>query len=226
MKISPKIEESWLEVVKDEFEKQYFKNIKQKIIDDIKSGITIYPETKNIFNAFEKTHFNDVRVVIIWQDPYHGEWQAQWFCFSVPKWINLPPSLKNIYKELERSLWIKPSNSWDLTCWTQQWVLLLNAVLTVQQWKPASHANIWWENFTNAVIKTISDKKSWVIFLLWGAFAQWKKSLIDSSKHIILETTHPSPFSAHKWFIWSDCFKQTNEILKKNNQKEIDWKIK
>ncbi len=220
MQITPKIEESWLKHLNSEFEKPYFKNIKQKIIDDIKAWITIYPETKNIFKAFDKTPFNKVKVVILGQDPYHGPWQAQWFCFSVPNWVKCPPSLKNIYKEI----WIDSSNG-DLTTWTQQWVFLLNAILTVQAWNPASHSKIWWEQFTDAVIKTISDEKDWVIFLLWWAFAQSKKALIDTNKHFVLETTHPSPFSAHRGFLWSDCFKKTNEILKQNWEKEIDWSI-
>jgi uracil-DNA glycosylase len=180
---------------------------------------------ENIFKAFEKTPFDKVKVVILWQDPYHWKWQAQWFCFSVPEWITQPPSLKNIYKELNNSLWLNIPKSWDLTSWTEQWVFLLNAILTVQAWNPASHAKIWWENFTDNVIKTISDKKDWVVFLLWWAFAQSKKNLIDIKKHYILETTHPSPFSAYRWFLWSNCFKKTNEILKQNWKKEINWKI-
>jgi len=225
MEIKPKIEESWFNELKDEFEKDYFKNIKQRIIDDKNAWIIIYPKMEDIYKAFEKTPFNKVKVVILWQDPYHGKWQAQGFCFSVPDWIKQPPSLKNIYKELNSSLWLKTPNSWDLTPWTEQWVFLLNAVLTVQSWNPTSHAKIGWEIFTDYVIKTISDKKMWVIFLLWWAFAQSKKKLIDTSKHFILETTHPSPFSAHKWFIWSNCFKTTNEILKKNWKDEINWQI-
>ena len=221
----PEIEKSWLKVLDKELEKPYFKDIEKKINDYINAWIIIYPKLENIFNAFEKTHFNDIKVVILWQDPYHGEWQAQGFCFSVPDWMKLPPSLKNIYKELNNSLWLDVSKSWDLTAWTKQWVFLLNAILTVQAGNPASHAKIWWETFTNEVIKTISDGKEWIIFLLWWAFAQSKKRLIDTSKHYVLETTHPSPFSAYRWFLWSDCFKQTNEILKKNWKKEINWQI-
>ena len=215
------MENSWLKHLKNEFKKPYFEDIKQKITDDIKSWITIYPETKNIFNAFEKTPFNKIKVVIIGQDPYHGPWQAQGFCFSVPEWIKLPPSLRNIYKEL----WIDSKNG-DLTPWTKQWVFLLNAILTVQAWNPASHAKIGWEKFTNEVITTISNQKKGIVFLLWWAFAQSKKALIDTKKHFILETTHPSPFSAYRWFLWSDCFKKTKKILKKNWKKEIDWKVK
>lgn len=218
MNIIPKMETSWDKALKDEFKKEYFKEIEQQISDDIKNWITIYPETQNVFKAFEKTTFDNVKVVILWQDPYHGEWQAQGFCFSVPEWTKLPPSLRNIYKEL----W-EESKNWNLTPWTEQWVFLLNAILTVQKWTPASHAKIWWEQFTDTVIKTISDKKEWVIFLLWWAFAQSKEKLIDSNKHHILKTTHPSPFSAYRWFLWSNCFIETNKILKKNSKKEIDW---
>lgn len=220
MEINPKIEGNWKNILKSEFEKPYFKNIKQKLIDDIKSWITLYPKMENIFAAFEKTPFEEIKVVILWQDPYHGPWQAQWFCFSVPKWIKLPPSLKNIYKEL----WIQSEN-WDLTPWTQQWVFLLNAIFTVQAWNPASHAKIGWEQFSDAVITNLSDKKEWIVFLLWWAFAQSKKKLIDTSKHFVLETTHPSPFSAYKWFLGSGCFSKTNEILKREWKKEINWEI-
>lgn len=218
MKIIPKIKSNWNKELKNEIQKAYFKKIEQKLKDDIKNWITIFPETKNIFAAFEKTPFDKVKVVIIWQDPYHWKSQAQGFCFSVPEWIKLPPSLRNIYKEL----W-EESKNWDLTPWTEQWIFLLNSILTVQAWNPASHAKIWWEQFTNEVIKTISDKKEWIIFLLWWAFAQGKKKLIDTDKHYVLETTHPSPFSAYRWFLWSNCFKETNKILKKIWKKEINW---
>jgi uracil-DNA glycosylase len=221
MKKIPKIEKSWEKVLRSELKEPYFNEIEKMLEKDEKSWITIYPKKENIFKAFKKTPFEKVRIVILWQDPYHGEWQAQGFCFSVPEWTKLPPSLKNIYKEL----WEENIN-WDLTSWTEQGVFLLNAILTVQASKPASHAKIGWEKFTNTVIKTISDEKEWVIFLLWWAFAQSKEKLIDSSKHIILETTHPSPFSAYRWFLWSNCFKDVNSILKERWEDEIDWKIK
>lgn len=225
MKISETLSTKWLEIIKQEQEKEYYKDIKKKIAEDISSWITIYPPLDMVFNAFEKTSFGDLKVVILWQDPYHWPGQAQGFCFSVPKWTKLPPSLKNIYKEIETSLWIKNSTSWDLTPWTKQWVFLLNAILTVQAWNPASHSKIGWEKFTNEIIKTISDEKDNVIFLLWWAFAQSKKSLIDTQKHIVLESSHPSPFSAHRWFLWNNHFKKVNEILNKRWEKEIDWKI-
>lgn len=225
MKLENYIKNDWKDIIEKEFGKEYFSWIKAEIQKDLDSSITIYPPLNMVFNAFEKTNFKDLKVVILWQDPYHWAWQAQGFCFSVPEWTKLPPSLKNIYKEIEASLWIKNSTSWDLTPWTKQWVFLLNAILTVQAWNPASHSKIGWEKFTNQIIKTISDEKENVIFLLWWAFAQGKKALIDTKKHIVLESPHPSPFSAHRWFLWNNHFKKVNEILLERWEKEIDWKI-
>ncbi|MDD2871832.1 MAG: uracil-DNA glycosylase [Candidatus Gracilibacteria bacterium] len=225
MNKNPNIDESWYNVLKNEFEKPYYKNINQKIEADINSGITLYPKTENIFQAFNKTPFNKLKVVILGQDPYHGEGQAQGFCFSVPDNMKQPPSLKNIYKELNRSLGLDIPKSGDLTPWTKQGVFLLNAILTVQAGNPASHAKIGWENFTDHVIKTISDEKQGIVFMLWGAFAQSKKKLIDTKKHFVLETTHPSPFSAHRGFLGSNCFKETNELLIKNGKIPINWQI-
>lgn len=225
MKINENISQKWLEIIQKEKNKEYFKNIEKKINEDIKSWITIYPPIENIFNAFEKTAFEDIKVVILWQDPYHGPGQAQWFCFSVPEWMKLPPSLKNIYKEINNSLQIDNKNNGDLTSWTKEWVFLLNAILTVQAWNPASHSKIGWEKFSDEIIKIISLEHEKVIFLLWWAFAISKKSLIDTNKHIVLESPHPSPFSAHRWFLWNNHFKKTNEILKSWWKKEIDWKV-
>lgn len=225
MKLQNSLSPEWLEILTPEMQKPYFQDIKKKLVDDINAGITIYPSLDNIFNAFVKTPFKDLRVVILWQDPYHWPNQAQWFCFSVQNGVKLPPSLQNIYKEIEDSLWIKNWNSGDLTPWTKQWVFLLNSALTVQAWKPMSHSQIGWETFTDYVIKSISDKKLWVIFLLWGSFAQSKKYLIDESKHIILETTHPSPFSAYRWFLGCWHFKKVNEILEEREEEKIDWKV-
>ncbi len=218
-----KLPDSWLNVLKWEFEKDYMKNIKKFLVKEIEEWKTIYPHPKNIFKAFEKTPFDKIKVVIIGQDPYHWAGQAQGFCFSVPEGIKLPPSLKNIYKELHNSLWIKPAKSWDLSHWAEEWVFLINTILTVEAWKPTSHSKIWWEIFTDEVIKKISEKKENIIFLLWWAFAQSKEKLIDTKKHFILKTTHPSPFSAHRWFLWSNCFSDTNKILKKLWKTEINW---
>lgn len=218
MKVIPKIKNDWENILKEEFKKEYFKEIEQKLEKDYNSWITVFPKKENIFKAFEKTTFNNIKIVIIWQDPYHGEWQAQGFCFSVPEWIKLPPSLRNIYKELNET-----SKNWDLTSWTEQGVFLLNTILTVQKGTPASHSKIWWEQFTDEVIKIISEKKEWIIFLLWWAFAQGKKKLINESKHTILETSHPSPFSAYRWFLWSNCFLKVNKLLKEEWKREINW---
>lgn len=225
MKLSENISKDWLEIIETEIKKPYFQEINTKINDDLNAWITIFPPLNMIFNAFEKTPLKDIKVVILWQDPYHGNGQAQGFCFSVSEWTKLPPSLKNIYKEINNSLQIDNKNNGDLTTWTKQWVFLLNAILTVQAWNPASHSKIGWEKFTNEIIKNISEKQEKVVFLLWWAFAISKKSLIDTNKHIVLESPHPSPFSAHRWFLWNNHFKKTNEILKSWWKKEIDWKI-
>jgi len=225
MKLSENISKDWLEIIETETKKSYFDEINTKINDDLNAWITIYPPINMVFNAFEKTPFENIKVVILWQDPYHWDGQAQGFCFSVPEWTKLPPSLKNIYKEINNSLQIDNKNNGDLTPWTKQWVFLLNAILTVQAWNPASHSKIGWEKFTNEIIKKISEKQDKIVFLLWWAFAISKKSLIDTNKHIVLESPHPSPFSAHRWFLWNNHFKKTNEILKNWWKKEIDWKI-
>ena len=189
-----KMDSSWLEVLKDEFEKDYFKDIKKQIVADIESWTIIYPNPKNIFNAFNYTPFDKVEVVLLWQDPYHWPNQAHGLCFSVEDSVKLPPSLKNIFKELKEDIWATIPQSWNLEKWTNEWVFMLNAILTVKAWLPASHSKIWWETFTDKVIKTISDKKEWVIFILWGNFAKNKKSLIDTTKHFVIESPHPSHF--------------------------------
>lgn len=225
MQINPKIENSWFEVLKWEFEKDYFKEIKQKLIDDANAWIKIFPPFPLIFNAFEKTPFDKLKVVILWQDPYHWENEAHWLSFSVLEWVKTPPSLRNIFKEIKSDLEIDIIWKTNLEKWTKQWVLLLNAVLTVQADKPASHSKIWWENFTDATIKNISDKKEWIIFILWWNFAKSKKNLIDTKKHFIIESAHPSPFSANNWFFWSRPFSKTNEILQKNWKNPINWAL-
>lgn len=219
------IPKTWIEILWDEFKKEYFKEIKKQIELDLNIWITIYPSFSNIFSAFEITNFEDIKVVILWQDPYHWENQANWLCFSVQEWQKLPPSLKNIFKELNSDLWFAIPKNWNLEKWAKSWVFLLNSILTVKAWNPASHSKIWWEIFTDKVIETISNKKSWIIFILWWNFAKNKKWLIDTSKHFIIEATHPSPFSAYNWFFWSKPFSKTNEILKKLWKKEIEWNL-
>ena len=223
---SLKIESNWKNILSEELNKEYFKNILIYLKKELNKWKIIYPSINKIFNALNYTPFDNIKVVIIWQDPYHWVWQAHWLSFSVPDWITPPPSLKNIYKEIDNNLWIKINkDSWNLKKWALEWVLLLNAILSVEAWKPASHSKIWWETFTDNIIKTISSKKEWIIFILWWNFAKSKKSIIDTKKHYILEASHPSPFSAYNWFYWCGHFRQTNEILKSLGKDEIDWSL-
>ncbi len=214
--IDPQIEDSWKKILRDEFQKPYFTEIKNHLQKEKSEWKIIYPAWNMIFNAFDKTPFDKVKVVIIWQDPYHGEWEAHGLCFSVQDGITIPPSLRNIYKEMYTDLWLTPPKSWNLTKWTQQWVFLLNATLTVRKDTPNSHKDIGWQTFTDAVIKTLSNKKQHLVFILWWAFAQQKKSLIDENKHLIISSAHPSPFSADRWFFGSKPFSRTNEYLEQN----------
>jgi len=220
------IEESWKKVLKDEFQKSYFLKIKEALINDYKKEVEIYPPAKEIFNAFNLTPFTNLKVVILGQDPYHGKGQAHGLCFSVKDEIKPPPSLKNIYKELKTAFddFEIPQHG-NLTNWAKQGVFLLNAMLTVKANQAASHQNIGWQNFTDAVIKTISEQKKGVVFMLWGNFAKKKSILIDESKHFILKAAHPSPFSAHSGFFGCKHFSKANEILKKDGKEEIDWRL-
>ena len=219
-----KIEAGWKEVLKEEFEKDYFPKIKRRIIDDKESGLTIYPPGKLIFNAFNLTAFDKVKVVIIGQDPYHGSGQAMGLCFSVPRNIARPASLLNIYKELNRDLQIPIVAHGDLTKWAQQGVLLLNAVLTVVSKSPGSHSKIGWETFTDAVISRISELNQGVVFMLWGNYAKNKKSLVDETKHFVLESAHPSPLAGNR-FYGNGHFSACNQILIKQGKEAIDWSL-
>ena len=219
------IDDSWKSLLANEFAKPYFTHIKDFFAKEKQDGYVIYPKWSDIFNAFNLTPFDKVKVVILWQDPYHGEWEAHGLCFSVQDGVRQPPSLKNIFKELQNDLWIVPPKSGNLTKWAEQWVFLLNASLTVMKDAPNSHKDIGWHTFTDAVIKHISNKKEWVIFLLRWAFAQKKKELIDTSRHFVLEAPHPSPFSVYKWFFGCKHFSKVNEILKIRGEKEIDWEL-
>ncbi len=218
------IEASWKEVLKSEFTKSYFEQIVFHLKMEKASGKIIYPQGNQIFNAFEKTPFDKVKVVILGQDPYHNPKQAMGLSFSVPDGIVSPPSLINIYKELKADIGMEIPATGNLIHWAQQGVLLLNAVLTVRANEPASHSKIGWMNFTDAVIKKISDEKKGVIFLLWGKFAQDKQILIDASKHYILKAAHPSPLSAHNGFWGCKHFSKTNELLTKQGLEPVDWK--
>ncbi|MBP5210537.1 MAG: uracil-DNA glycosylase [Bacteroidales bacterium] len=218
------IEPSWKKVLAEEFEKPYFSSLAQYLHDEKRAGKTIYPPGRLIFNAFNLTPFDKVKVVILGQDPYHGPGQAEGLSFSVPHGITAPPSLQNIYKEIEDDLGVKVNKDGSLESWAKQGVFLLNAILTVRASQPASHSKIGWETFTDAVIKAISDNKTGVVFLLWGNFARNKKELIDSSKHYILEAAHPSPL-ARGAFFGCKHFSKTNEILIKNGLEPINWTL-
>lgn len=220
-----KIESSWKEALKDEFQKSYFEQIVMSLKHEKASGKTIYPPGNLIFNAFDKTPFDKVKVVILGQDPYHGPGQAHGLCFSVQKGVKPPPSLVNIYKEMNTDLGIPIADTGDLTPWAENGVLLLNAMLTVRAGEPASHSKIGWENFTDAVIKRLSDTKEGLVFLLWGKFAQDKQILIDATKHYILKAAHPSPFSVDKGFYGCRHFSKTNEILMKQGKEPVNWQL-
>ncbi len=219
------IESSWKKLLWKEFESSYFDEIKAAILADKSAGNTIYPPRAMIFNAFNLTPINKTKVVIIGQDPYHRQGQAMGLSFSVPKGVTVPPSLKNIYKEINQDLNIPPAQHGDLTHWATQGVLLLNAILTVQAGNAGSHAKIGWQQFTDGVIRSLSDHKEGLIFLLWGNFAKSKASLIDESKHHVLKAAHPSPLARNAF---SGCahFSKVNEILRKRGKKEIDWGVK
>jgi uracil-DNA glycosylase len=220
-----KIESSWKEALKDEFQKSYFEQIVMSLKHEKASGKIIYPPGNLIFNAFDKTPFDKVKVVILGQDPYHGPGQAHGLCFSVQKGVKPPPSLVNIYKEMNTDLGIPIADTGDLSPWADNGVLLLNAMLTVRAGEPASHSKIGWENFTDAVIKRLSDTKEGLVFLLWGKFAQDKQVLIDATKHYILKAAHPSPFSVDKGFYGCRHFSKTNEILVKQGKEPVNWQL-
>lgn len=220
-----KIDPSWKEVLKNEFNKPYFEQIALHIKTEKSQGKIIYPPGSHLFNAFDTTPFDKIKVVILGQDPYHGPGQAHGLCFSVQNGVAPPPSLVNIFKELQQDIGIEIPNNGNLTHWAQQGVFLLNASLSVRAGEPMSHSKIGWAQFTDHVIKTISDKKKNVVFLLWGKFAQEKKILIDEKKHLILKAAHPSPLSAHAGFLGCKHFSKTNEYLVKNGIDPIDWSL-
>jgi len=224
MQVNPQIEESWKEVLASEFENSYFMDLKEFLTEE-KANYTVYPPGSKIFNAFQLTPFNDVKVVILGQDPYHGPGQAHGLCFSVPGGVMAPPSLVNIFKEIEKDLGIPIPSTGNLEKWARQGVLLLNATLTVRANQPGSHQKRGWENFTHAVIRKLSEKRVGLIFLLWGKFAQEKESLIDTNRHYILKAAHPSPFSAYSGFFGCRHFSKTNELLRRHNLEEIDWDL-
>ncbi len=217
-----KIDESWKEVLKEEFEKDYFVKLTSFVRQEYKEK-TIYPKASNIFNAFNLCPFDKVKVVILGQDPYHEPNQAHGLCFSVLEPTPAPPSLKNIFKEINLDLGITPHESGDLTRWASQGVLLLNATLTVEAHKAGSHQGKGWEEFTDRVIFNLANRKSGLVFLLWGSYAQKKGEFIDQTKHLVLKSVHPSPLSAHRGFFGNHHFSQANNYLIAQGQLPIDW---
>jgi uracil-DNA glycosylase len=213
---------SWQTALATEFSKPYFSTL-SRTVRKAYQDTDVYPPPEQIFNAFSLCPFQQVKVVILGQDPYHGEGQAHGLSFSVPAGNKIPPSLRNIYKELASDLGKSPRESGNLEDWVKQGVLLLNSTLTVLPGQPGSHQGLGWETFTDAVIETIANKKSHVVFILWGKYAQAKKKLIDADKHYIIESPHPSPFSAHTGFFGAKPFSQTNAYLAKNHLKPIEW---
>jgi uracil-DNA glycosylase len=219
------IEASWKKLLKNEFTKAYFLEIITALKIEKNAEKVIYPPGSLIFNAFNQTSFENVKVVILGQDPYHNQGQAHGLSFSVPDGIKPPPSLANIYKEIQTDLGFAIPQHGNLTKWTKQGVLLLNAILTVRANEPASHSKIGWMNFTDAVIRKISEEKEGLVFLLWGKFAQEKQVLIDETKHHILKAAHPSPLSAHTGFLGCRHFSKTNEFLQADGKTPINWEL-
>lgn len=214
----------WATVLASEFEKEYYLSLEQQLKNEYASSL-IFPPEEYIFSALELTPFNDVRVVILGQDPYHDDFQAHGLCFSVKKGVKLPPSLRNIFKELNAEYGYPLPTHGNLEKWAKQGVLLLNSVLTVRAHEAASHSNLGWQLFTDRVIAELNRREKPIIFVLWGNYARTKKMLITSTQHIVLEAAHPSPLSAHRGFFGSKPFSSINKILRDWNEKEIDWEI-
>lgn len=224
--MSAALEPGWLSVLENEFEKQYMKDLKAFLVQEKEAGFTIFPKGPDIFNAFNYTPFDKVEVVIIGQDPYHGDGQAHGLSFSVKKGVTVPPSLKNIYKELETDIeGFKTPDHGNLTQWAEEGVLLLNATLTVRAHQAGSHQGKGWEAFTDQAISQLSEKKTGLVFLLWGKFAQNKSILIDEKKHTVIKSAHPSPFSAYNGFFGSKPFSKTNAALIAQGKKPVNWQI-
>jgi uracil-DNA glycosylase len=223
-KISPKLQPSWLTLLKDEFDKPYFNELKHFLVEERKHHL-VFPPGSKIFSALDATPVEEVRVVIIGQDPYHGLGQANGMCFSVEDGFRFPPSLKNIFKELVNDMDVPYPTSGDLSPWAKQGVLLLNATLTVREKQAGSHQNKGWEVFTDKLISNLSEQSEGLIFLLWGNFAKRKVAHIDKQKHHFLTAAHPSPFSAHNGFFGCKHFSKTNALLKQMNRTTIDWRL-
>lgn len=220
----PQIDESWLSAIGDEFEKPYMKVLKAFLSEEVKKH-TVYPPGKDMFNAFNYTPFDQVKVVIIGQDPYHGPNQAHGLCFSVQKGVPNPPSLQNIFREIKESLGIEMPKHGCLESWAYQGVFLLNASLSVRAHQANSHSKQGWEKFTDRAIKEIAENREGIVFMLWGAYARKKAEMIDQSKHLVLEAPHPSPLSAHRGFFGCGHFKKANEYLESKGMQPIDWAL-
>jgi uracil-DNA glycosylase len=220
-----KLEESWLSRLGAEFDAPSMQALKQFLSQEREAGKTIYPKGSEWFAALDQTPFDKVRVVILGQDPYHGEGQAHGLCFSVRDGVRPPPSLLNIYKELKSDLGINPPHTGNLTPWSKQGVLLLNAVLTVEASKAASHQGKGWEQFTDHIIRRLNDEKHNLVFILWGSYAQKKAAFVDRAKHLVIASAHPSPLSAHNGFLGSKPFSRCNDYLVTHGQKPIDWSL-
>lgn len=212
----------WQEALKDEFQKDYYKKLYVKVREEYQTQV-IFPPAEDIFNAFHYTPLNEVKVVIFGQDPYHNVGQAHGLCFSVKKGVDIPPSLVNIYKELQEDIGCDIPNHGDLTAWAKQGVLMLNTVLTVRAHQANSHQGIGWEEFTNAAIRVLNEQDRPIVFILWGRPAQMKRRMLTNPKHLILEAPHPSPLSSYRGFFGSKPFSKTNAFLKANGVKGIDW---
>ena len=220
-----RLQKSWLEPLSAEFGSPYMAELKRFLLREREAGKRIFPKSANWFRALDLTPLEEVRVVILGQDPYHGEGQAHGLCFSVPSGVRPPPSLVNIFKELQSDLGIRPSPHGFLEHWARQGVLLLNSVLTVEMGHAASHQNRGWERFTDAVVRTVNAKAEPVVFMLWGSYAQKKAAFVDRSRHLVLKAPHPSPLSAHSGFFGCRHFSQANAFLEANGQPPIDWAL-
>jgi uracil-DNA glycosylase len=217
--------DSWLDVLGDELEQPYMRELRSFLVDEVAAGRRFYPPADRVFNALSLTPFDAVRVVVLGQDPYHGRGQAMGLCFSVPPGVLAPPSLQNIHKELGTDLGLAQPSSGDLTPWAERGVLLLNAVLTVSPGKPASHAGKGWEQFTDRAIRELSDRREGVVFLLWGRYAQQKGAVVDATRHHVLTAAHPSPYSAANGFFGCRHFSRANELLAANGAEPLDWAL-
>lgn len=218
-----KLDPSWMTQIGGEFDQPYMKTLRQFLQAEKEAGTIVYPKGTDIFNALNTTTFENVRVVIIGQDPYHGEGQAHGLSFSVPQGVKIPPSLMNIYKEIESEFSVKMPRHGDLTGWAAQGVLLLNATLTVRQALAGSHQGKGWEEFTDAVIRAVNDHHEHVVFMLWGSYAQKKAGFVDRKKHLVLTAPHPSPLSAHRGFLGCGHFKKANDYLKAHDRMPVEW---